>query len=218
MSNRNRVIAAIAVNAIVVVLEVVAITYGLVTRGFAETFMYYTDCSNLFGGIVCAVCLYAEARQLRGGPAISKRLRWWKFAAACCLLMTFMVVVLVLAPMIELSGGQGYYRLLCTQAMPITHLTGPLLVFFSYAIFEADPDMTVRQSLVGIVFTVIYAAVAYACNIARVWEGPYPFFEVWNMPAWMSVLWFVALCLLAFALCQLPRLLGRRLAARRAGA
>ena len=50
---------------------------------------------------------------------------------------------------------------------------------------------------------------AYPCNILRVWDGPYPFFQVWTMPVWMSVLWFVALFMLSFGLCQIPRLLAR---------
>ena len=86
----------------------------------------------------------------------------------------------------------------------------PVIVTASYVIFEADRSMTLHQSLVGFAPTLVYAAVAYPCNIARVWDGPYPFFQVWNMPVWMSVLWFVALFCLSFALCQIPRLLARR--------
>ena len=86
--------------------------------------------------------------------------------------------------------------------------------FFIYIFFEADRDMTLRQSAVGLVFTLVYAAIAYACNYLHLWIGPYPFFQVWDMPLWQTLLWFVALCVLAFALCQLPRLLGRRFCRR----
>ena len=88
-------------------------------------------------------------------------------------------------------------------------LGAPLLVAGSYIVFEADRGMSLRQSLVGFVPTLAYAAVAYPCNILRVWDGPYPFFQVWTMPVWMSVLWFVALFMLSFGLCQIPRLLAR---------
>ena len=97
----------------------------------------------------------------------------------------------------------------CVRELPITHFLGPLLVFVSYILFEADRTMTLKQSLIALAPTLAYAAVAYPCNIARLWEGPYPFFFVWQMPAWQSVLWFLALLALSFALAQIPRLAAR---------
>jgi di/tricarboxylate transporter len=69
--------------------------------------------------------------------------------------------------------------------------------------------MSLRQSLVGLAPTIAYTAVAYPCNILRLWDGPYPFFRVWYMPVWASVLWFVVLLALSFALCQVPRTAAR---------
>ena len=37
--------------------------------------------------------------------------------------------------------------------------------------------MSVKGSLIGVVPTLAYAAVAYPCNIARLWDGPYPFLD-----------------------------------------
>ena len=128
--------------------------------------------------------------------------------------MTFFVVMLVLAPMLCTTGQNGYYLMLCTGVLPVTHLLGPLLTFGSYVFLEAERSMTLRQSIAGLVPTLLYGLVAYPCNIARIWDGPYPFFRVWEMPAWHSVLWFIALLVMAFALSQIPRLLGRRLSRR----
>ena len=207
--SRKNLKLAIAINALVVVLEVWAAVNGIARRG-AESFMYYTALSNMFGCVACLVCLICEVKTLRAGAPLPRYVRWIKFSAACCLLMTLFVVVFVLAPAYYSIDMPGFYLLFCVRELPITHLVGPLLVFGSYILFEADRDMTLRQSLVGFVPTVMYAAVAYPCNIAQLWHGPYPFFYVWEMPVWQSVLWFIALCVLAIALCQLPRLLGRR--------
>lgn len=206
--------AAIAVNAVIVVLEIWAIGNGIEQRGIGD-FMFYTELSNLFGGIACALCMGFEIRELRGGEPLPHWAQLVKFAASCCLLMTFFVVVLVLAPTYNAQGYDGYYLMFCVRELPITHLAGPLLVFASYALFEADRSMTFKQSLVGFIPTLAYAAVAYPCNIARIWEGPYPFLLVWNMPVWQSVAWFVALVVLSIALAQIPRLVGKK-ASRRA--
>ncbi|MDO4806044.1 MAG: hypothetical protein Q4A07_02225 [Coriobacteriales bacterium] len=201
--------AAIIVNALVVVLEAWAIGTGISINGMPGNFVFYTQCSNLFGAIACALCLVAEVHALRGGSRPCRPLRWTKYAASCCLLMTFVVVTAVLAPMIESAGRPGFYLMFVDGAKPVTHLIAPLLVTGSYVAFEADRAMTLRQSLIGLVPTLAYTAVAYPCNIARLWDGPYPFLQVWNMPLWASVLWFVVLLALSLALCQVPRIAAR---------
>ena len=214
-STRTRTIAAIALNALVVVLEIWAIGYSISKNGFPDNYVFYTQCSNLMGAIVCALCLIVEVRALAHGKGleqVGRALRWAKFAATSCLLMTFLVVVAVLAPMLEYAGYPGYYLMFVDGSKSVTHFLGPLLVTVSCILFEADPEMTLCQSLVGFAPTLAYAAVAYPCNILRLWDGPYPFFQVYNMPIWMSVLWFVVLFVVAFGLCQVPRLAARRCA------
>lgn len=211
---RTYLTGAIALNALVVVLEIWAIGNGIEQRGIYD-FMFYTELSNLFGGIACALCLVCEVRELRAGLPFPRAAQLVKYAASCCLLMTFFVVVLVLAPSYNMQGYDGYYLMFCVRELPITHFLGPLLVFVSYVFFEADRSMTFKQSLAGIVPTLAYAAVAYPCNIAGIWEGPYPFFLVWQMPVWQSVAWFLALVVLSVALAQLPRLVGKKVSRRR---
>lgn len=209
MGKTKRLAVAIAVNALIVVLEAWGTFKGIEVRGLAGNFTFYTQCSNFLGGIAGAVCLVQEVRELRGGAALGRVARLLKYWASCCLLMTFIVVVFVLVPMYNSAGYPGFYLMFVEGAKSVTHLTAPLLVIGSYAVFEADRSMTLHQSLIGMVPTLLYAAVAYPCNIARLWDGPYPFLQVWNTPLWMSLLWFVALLVLSFALCQVPRLLGR---------
>jgi hypothetical protein len=210
MEKQNVQKVALVANAFIAVMEIGAVAFSLTHRGVA-TFMFYTVLSNLLGGIACAVCFACGVRAMRRGLPLPRFARWMKYAASCCLLMTFFVVLLVLAPTYCAAGMDGYYLMFCVRELPVTHLLGPLLVFGSYVLLDADRAMTLRQSLVGFIPTLAYAAVAYPCNIARVWEGPYPFFFVWNMPVWQSVAWFFALCAMAICLCQIPRLVGNKL-------
>ena len=181
---------------------------GVAAHGLGANFTYYTQCSNLLGAIACAACLVAEVRELLTGRAPGHMARVLKYWASCCLLMTFVVVVAVLAPMLESAGRPGFYLMFVEGAKPITHFGAPVLVICSYAVFEAVRPMTLRQSIIGVVPTLAYALVAYPCNIARLWDGPYPFLQVWNMPVWASFAWFAVLLVLSFALCQVPRLAG----------
>lgn len=209
MTSNARLKTAIALNALIIALEAWALSFSIMRHGPIENFVFYTQCSNLMGAIACLSCLIAEVRQLRSGRPLGRAARWFKFASVCCITMTFFVVLFVLTPMMENAGMAGWHYLYIDGSKPVTHLIGPLLVFFGYIFFEADRTMTLRESCIGLVFTLVYATVAYICNYLRLWDGPYPFFQVWNMPLWQTVLWFFALLALAFALCQLPRLLGK---------
>lgn len=200
---------AIGLNVLVVVLEVWAIGTSILLNGMPNNFVFYTQCSNLLGAVACALCLVGEVRALRKGQELGRAFRWTKYAASCCLLMTFVVVVAVLAPMLESAGEPGYYLMFFYSSRFVTHLAAPLLTIVSYILFEADRGMTLRQSLVGLVPTIAYSAVAYPCNVARLWDGPYPFLQVWNMPLWMTILWFVVLLVMAFTMCQALRLAAR---------
>ena len=211
MTSSTHLKTAIALNAIIVALEAWALGFSMAKNGIIENYVFYTQCSNLMGTIACLACLVAEVRQLRGGRLLSSALRRFKFASVCCVAMTFFVVLFVLTPMMENAGMHGWHYMYVDGSKSITHLVGPVLMFFSYVFLEADRAMTLRESCIGLIFTLVYAAVAYICNYLLVWDGPYPFFQVWNMPLWQTILWFFALLALAFAICQLPRLLGKRL-------
>lgn len=211
----RRQYAAIALNLLVFLLEVWAIYKGVLKNGIAANFVFYTECSNLFAGIVCLACAVAEIREIRSGIVKGKGLRLLKYLASCCLMMTLMVVVCILTPMLESAGYPGVHMMFVEGAKPVTHLGAPLLVTVSYALYEHNKTMTLEEGLVGVVPTLVYAAVAYPCNILRLWDGPYPFLQVHNMPLWMSVLWFIALLLFAFALCQVPRMIGNAIVKKR---
>ena len=69
-NSRTKLKVAIAVNVFVVVVEIWAMSVGIGRHGVAGNFMFYTECSNLFGAIACAVCAIVEVRQL---PKLSGR-------------------------------------------------------------------------------------------------------------------------------------------------
>lgn len=209
MDTQKSLKVAIALNALIVALEVGSLVLGMSHRGISA-FMFYTMLSNLLGGIACATYLYYELRELRRGAEVPHSVRMLKYSAACCLLVTFSLAAFVLAPMYVTTGKNGFYLMFCRRELPITHLLAPALVCGSYALFEADRTMTFRQSLVGFAPTFLYVVIAYLCNITHVWNGPYEFFMVWNMPVWQSIVWFVGLCTLAICLCSALRLLARR--------
>ena len=128
--------------------------------GQAQIFTYYTEDSNIFAAVVCAMVAVCQLWCIFTGGELPRWLKRLKFMATSCLLLTFLTVVFVLAPM---NGEGGLYMLLCTSSMLYHHLLNPM------------------------------AAVILPLNILRVIVGPYPFFEVYHQPVYVSVLWAVGL-------------------------
>ena len=200
----------VALNALLLALEAWALIVRFLNSDLTM-FRYYTQCSNLLAAIAAGVWLAACWGHVDSG--LARRL---KFCACATQTMTFAVVALVLAPMISAAGGNGYHQMFFTGVMFVTHLAGPVLTVASYLLFEADPVPTRQDAAWALLPTVAYAVVAYACNYLRIFDGPYPFLLVWNMPVWQTALWAVVLVVLAAGLVAALRLAAARLAARRA--
>lgn len=205
---RSKTTADTILNLVLVALEAWALTVRYLGSDLSM-FQFYTQWSNLFAAIAGVVCLAVNF-----GAGSQNGAHRLKFCACATQLMTFVVVTLVLAPMICATGENGYYQLFCKGVMPVTHLVGPALTMASYLLYERDPLPRRRECALALAPTLAYALVAYVCNYLRIFEGPYPFFLVWNMPLWQTAVWFVVLLAVASALIAVLWLATHRLNAR----
>ena len=174
-----RRLLSIALNLFVLCAEPIALPLSW-EMGQAQIFTYYTEDSNIFAAAVCTLVALWQLRCIFTEGELPVWLKKLKFMATSCLLLTFMTVVLVLAPM---NGEGGLYMLLCTSSMLYHHLLNPMAALLSYLLLEREPNLPrsdVRWALLPL-------------NILRVIVGPYPFFEVYHQPVYVSVLWAVGL-------------------------
>ena len=66
-------------------------------------------------------------------------------------------------------------------------------IFTGGALLEREPHLPRSDVRWALLPTLAYAAVILPLNILRVIVGPYPFFEVYHQPVYVSVLWAVGL-------------------------
>ncbi len=186
MRTAKKAWAAATVNAVIVVLEIVAFCYNMREGGF-PVFRYYTVESNVLAGLISlyyVVCFFVGRGEV---PRWMARARYY---VTCCLTITFLVVVFVLAP---LMPDYTLWRLLSEGSMLYQHLLCPVLAIFSFTVLERDERLTKRDILFSLIPTALYAAVTIPLNVARVLRGPYPFLLVYEQPVWASCLWVVAI-------------------------
>lgn len=184
MSEKSALRAALTLNLVMVAMEIIGAIMSWRQLG-VWMFQYYTQDSNLLALAACALLAAFQLRALRTGAAIPLWAQRLKYAAVCCLSVTFLVVVLVLAPM---SDG-AYGVMLLSGTMLYHHLLCPLAALLGFMLFEKRPALRRIDALLPTLLTLVYAVVLTALNIARVVDGPYPFLRVYAQSVPVSVLW-----------------------------
>ena len=185
-SGKRKLYAAAILNLTVAVLSGTGtvISYGKNGLGM---FTFYTVDSNIFAMFVCTVYAAFLIRRAVSEKEVPEQMQMAKYMAVCCLTVTFLVVVLVLAPMV---GKDGYQKLLLSNEMKFHHLLCPLLAGLSFFLSDHIPFKPGKAARIAILPTAVYAVVAVILNLLHIISWPYPFLRVYEQPAAVSGLWF----------------------------
>lgn len=196
----SRIYLAILFDIAVVILGVMGDILEVQRIG-AGLFEFYTEDSNILAQIACAIHGIASVRLLlRKDNVIPTWMKILKYISVCCLTVTFLVVVLILAPM---NAPHGYSQMLLHGSMLYHHLLCPVIALISFFFFDTEPTLYRRSIVFAMIPTAVYAAVTIVLNIAKIIKGPYPFLFVYQQPVWMSVVWCVLILGIALGIAWL---------------
>ena len=202
----NKQNIAVILNIAALVCGTVGIVFRLM-RGVGDFFLYYTQNSNVIAVISSAMYIAfrnTDNEKLRTFVTCSR------YLAACMLTMTFMVVVCIFLPF---SAGTAAPRLFGSVNGVMHHAVCPVLSVGSYIFFENGAKKR-KAMLIPFIATAIYSFVIYTLNFLRLAGAPYPFFEVYDHPAWQLVLWFFALMALIAGIAALVRFANVRVSSK----
>lgn len=185
----KRKTVSIVLNALILLFEAIGFAMGI----SAEMFVYYTNLSNLIAAAVTLLFLACLLFGFKG--KFLKIVSWLKYVAACMTTVTFAVVACILVPM------QGV-KMLYMGNFYCFHMICPILMLISFVFFE-QTDLDKKKAYIGIVPTLIYAAVAVVCNCIGILDGPYPFLRVTKQPIYMSLIWCVVVLGIAWLIAYL---------------
>lgn len=130
------------------------------TAANLSAFKYYTVDSNVFGGLVALVYICFEVALAKGKiNRIPKILHLLRLAAATGLTLTMLVTAFFLIP----QFGEHWYILYIDNNF-FFHLTVPLLSIITFIFFEPDTEISLKESLFGIITMLLYGIV-YTLNI-----------------------------------------------------
>lgn len=188
MISKKLFIPAIICNLFILISELTVVITELPVRGFSSL-NYYTVLSNLLG-MVAAVLFICSA--ITSFKRLNKTRTLLRYYATCMLSFTFIVVFTMLVPLAH-AAGMGTAFLLTEGAAPVQHIINPVLSFVSFMFFEDNSLLKKRQPLIMLSLTLLYAFIMIGFNIARMANGPYPFFQVYDYPIVMIILWLAGL-------------------------
>ena len=197
----KRTKTALVFNLAIIACEIAAIIIVFFKLG-CYPLVYYTEDSNLFALVACAVMAGFQVRYLKSGKEIPHSVQMFKYMAAAVLSVTFIVVLAVLSPM-RGDGINGWLYMLFNKDSTFLHTLCPILTILSFVLFEKEPHLDAKSAFTAIIPTLIYAIVLIILNIVGAVDGPYPFLRVMNQPVYMSFVWFIVIVGGAFFLALL---------------
>jgi len=163
-NTKTRNILSLALNIITAVLALYSILWffteealnegvGNMSIGGTACFCFFTNDSNILAALCCLVLVPFNIKAIKSGrDEIPQWALVLKFVGTTAVTLTMMVVVLFLGP------TQGYGRMFDGVFLPL-HLICPLLCIVSFCFFERGLALTKKQTIWGIVPTVIYGTV-----------------------------------------------------------
>ena len=203
MKERNKYLLEASLNFIIFLSSLIGCIIIFGKQGFTML-MFYTVDSNILALIASLLIGIYALRAYKSGEKIPPQIEMLKYVSVCCLVVTFIVVVLVLAPM---NGLKGYQMMLLSGDMLFHHLISPVLAIVTFFMFDKVNKSHRQAALLALIPTIAYAMILITLNLLRIVEGPYPFLRVYAQPFYMSLIWVVLILggayLIAYSLAKL---------------
>ena len=187
-------------NVLIIILEIVGLVLSITTLK-EQLFLYYTQDSNIL--LLISSLLYV----IFYNKDEKKFVSLLKYGATLSVLVTFIVVILVLGPMNDLS----YEWLLLYKANLYYHMICPILALIAFLFFDKIHIKGIKDNLWAMGFTIIYTIVLVILNLAKVVYGPYSFLHLYENPVYMSVIWFLVIDGGAFGLVKILEVLKNKI-------
>lgn len=176
---------------------------------------YYTQQSNMLAIVASALVAYFTWRKMQRPKT---EIPYWvvmlKYMSIVSLTITLLVVLFILIPIFagEMGFWTSFATFLFSSSMTYTHTLCPIVSIISFLYFERHIFKGWKAVWIALIHTILYAILAITLNIAKVWEGPYPFLMVYKNPVWQTIAYSVVILGGAVAISRGYEVINRRIA------
>lgn len=170
---------SIVANCFVIVFEIIGLYISISARHW-KVLAFYTQISNMITLLSSVVLVVMSA----AGPGTGQMTSGLRYLSSCMLAMTFLITLFVLVPM-----GGGFRKLMLSGNGLYHHTLCPAISITSYVLWEQHNTVL----WVPVLVTFVYGLVMLLLNYLKKYDGPYPFFRVYDQSKTATVVWIIVM-------------------------
>ena len=187
--------AALILNILLLVMEIYATILNFKVGG-PSILRYYTILSNIMVGFSSAAYIAAHISK---SQILWEKAQLLRYVATAMLVLTFLIVILVLAPL-DINAGKNPAHYFIGRIATVHHVAAPIISFISFSFLETNESLKRSHIWVVMGVTILYTIIILILNIRRVMVGPYAFFHIYEQSLSTTVFWEISIGIFAYVL------------------
>lgn len=187
---------SLLLNILIIIFELIGFIITIKNNGRIGI-EYYTEDSNILMLITSLIfVLY-----LLLNKKIPYYIKLLKYTSTICLTVTFLVVVLILAPMYSFN----YNYLLFSNELLYHHLLCPILSVITFIYFDNFDKYNIKDNILATSATLIYGIILIILNLIKIVDGPYPFLKIYKQPLFLTFIWVILILSISYIVAYILR-------------
>lgn len=200
MQSKKTILISLILNIITSVFEIVALTIMFIGFGNEQhaassfhMFQFFTNDSNILLLLASLLLVGFEIKTLIVKTSVIPNwVHVFKMVASVGTTLTFLTVMFYLLPVVG-------FQMINTFGMACLHIICPLCAIVSLICFEDGEKIPFKCVFLGVVPATVYAIIIVPLVANGMIESPYPFTDILNNPAYLSVISAFVILLGTFA-------------------
>lgn len=208
MTKHNNLITLLVLSVVNIVMEIIGLVQCIKSLGVL-TLVYYTEQSNIILMFVSVLVAVWCIKSLVNATELPKWVHVANYLAVSLTTVTFLVVVFILTPQVALEqnnwwGSIQYFFF--SDSVLYHHLLCPILGIVEIVFVERNIGLTIKHTLLALIYTALYAVVMLIINFIIDGFGPYFFLYVYRQPWYMTIVWGVVVIGFAYLIAWLLKI------------
>ena len=133
---------------------------------------YYTNWSNILG-IIAATLFIINYFINEKNKTFNDVVKYVKLTSTICLTVTFFIVLCVFIPMDHFN----FYKWAIRENFFSFHFFAPIIAFICFIFLEKYDFTYIKDTIIGMIFTILYSITISILILAKKVEPPYPFLD-----------------------------------------
>ena len=186
----NLNLKALIGNIILFILEVIGLIICItLTKGL--DLKYYTNWSNILG-LLSSLFFIINYFIKERNNIFNLVVKYLRLTSTICLTVTLCVVLFIFVPFDHFN----FYRWAIEGKFFSFHFFSPIVSIISFVFFERYDFKYIKDTSIGMIFTIIYSIVISILILTKSIPAPYPFLEYYNHSVIINILTVLVMLLI----------------------